>query len=199
MAMSTLANRLQKLQQAAPEPVFDFSHLAMEKLENHKIKFGKTHVGKTYRHMWENEQRWILWFSQHYSRSSKWDHREFLHYVEMKVERCELAGTKVSVQSASEQEKAAIQISPAQQRGAMPKAKAMLPQQQAVPTTVWDLEEDPELFEILPEPESPGPIDPALMANPIYPLEDRMLQMESALNRVINYIEQNAAQQSVEQ
>ena len=56
MAMSTLANRLQKLQQTAPDPVFDFSHLSMEKLEAQEIKFGKTHVDKTYRHMWENEQ-----------------------------------------------------------------------------------------------------------------------------------------------
>ena len=147
--------------------------------------------------MWENEQRWILWFSQHYSRSSKWDHREFLHYVEMKIERCEQTGTKVSVQSATEQEKAASQASPAQLRGAMPKAKAMMTQQRVGPTTVWDLEEDPELFEILPEPESQ--IDPALMANPSYPLEDRMLQVENALNKVIIYIEQNAALQATEQ
>ena len=75
----------------------------------------------------------------------------------------------------------------------MPKAKAMMTHQQAVPTTVWDLEKDPELFEILPEPESPGPVDPALMANPSYPLEDRMLQVE---NKVINYIEQNVTHQA---
>ena len=100
---------------------------------------------------------------------------------------------------AIEQEKVASQASSAQQRGAMPKAKVMMTHQQAVPTTVLDLEEDPELFEILPEPESPGPVDPALMANPSYPLEDRMLQVENALNKVINYIEQNVAHQATEQ
>ena len=54
----------------------------MEQLDNYKIKFGKTHVGKTFSQMWRQEQKWILWFAQHYSKSHKWDHRVFLYYVD---------------------------------------------------------------------------------------------------------------------
>ena len=60
MAMSTLSQRLQRVQEPVSDPEFDFSHLSMEQLDNYKIKFGKTHVGKTFSQMWRQEQKWIL-------------------------------------------------------------------------------------------------------------------------------------------
>lgn len=34
------------------------------------IDVGNTHKGRTFQHMWELEQEWILWFVQHYGKSS---------------------------------------------------------------------------------------------------------------------------------
>ena len=54
-----------------------------------EISFGKTHQGKSFNHMWTREQPWVLWFTQHFSKSRKPEHQLFLHYVNLKVERCE--------------------------------------------------------------------------------------------------------------
>ena len=187
MAMSTLAQRLQKVQQQDTEPGYDFSHLSMEQLETSKIKFGKTHGGKTFNHMWTQEQKWVLWFTQHYAQSTKYDHRMFIYYVEKKIERCELTGVKMPTTSATEQSKAA---SPSRQCGAQPKAKALsaptgqIPVEE-IPVTTWDYEENPELFEVLPEVEPTLPTDSGIY------MEACMASVENALARSIHYIEQN--------
>lgn len=193
--MANLAQRLQKVQQPETAAVFDFSHLSMDQLETSKIKFGKTHVGKSYLHMWTREQKWVLWFTQHYAQSQKYDHRMFLYYVEKKIERCELTGMKVSLNSATEEIKAAQSSNP---HGVQPKAKPQMGQTgktpvEDVPATVWDYEEDPELFEMLPEAE------PVWTASTEDQMELRMASVENALSRIITFIEQNTSNQISEQ
>ena len=189
--MSTLSKRLQKVQQPPPNPEYDFSHMSMDQLEVSKIQFGKTHVGKTFNHMWTREQKWVMWFTQHYHSSNKWEHRVFLYYVEKKVERCELTGVKMLTHSAVDQATERDNGPPAQLRGAQPKAKAMASQMAAVPADPWDLDDDPELFEVLPEGELTPPIEPMIPDQTVNQLESRMTQVENALNKIINYIEQN--------
>ena len=187
MAMSTLSQRLQRVQEPVSDPEFDFSHLSMEQLETSKIKFGKTHVGKTFNHMWTQEQKWVLWFTQHYAQSTKYDHRMFIYYVEKKIERCELTGMKVSLNSATEEIKAAQSSNP---HGVQPKAKPQRGQTgktpvEDIPVTTWDYEENPELFEVLPEVEPTLPTDSGIY------MEACMASVENALARIIHYIEQN--------
>ena len=197
MAMSTLSQRLQRVQEPVSDPEFDFSHLSMEQLDNYKIKFGKTHVGKTFSQMWRQEQKWILWFAQHYSKSHKWDHRVFLYYVDKKVERCELSGSKIPATSSTEIPAATSprQISTAQICGAQPKERTMPAPRSEMPADVWDLEEeDPELFGTVPEtsePELVPQIEPVMPTLTASILESRMQQVENVLNKIVNYIEQN--------
>ena len=193
--MANLARRLQKVQQPETAAVFDFSHLSMDQLETSKINFGKTHVGKSYLHMWTREQKWVLWFTQHYAQSQKYDHRMFLYYVEKKIERCELTGMKASLNSATEEIKAAQSSNP---HGVQPKAKPQRGQTgktpvEDIPATVWDYEEDPELFEMLPEAE------PVWTASTEDQMELRMVSVENALSRIITFIEQNTSNQISEQ
>ena len=67
----------------------------------------------------------------------------------------------------------------------------MASQMAAVPTDPWDLDDDPELFEVLPESELTPPIEPMIPDQTVNQLESRMTQVENALNKIINYIEQN--------
>jgi hypothetical protein len=145
--------------------------------------------------MWTREQKWVLWFTQHYAQSQKYDHRMFLYYVEKKIERCELTGMKVSLNSATEEIKAAQSSNP---HGVQPKAKPQMGQTgktpvEDVPATVWDYEEDPELFEMLPEAE------PERTASTEDQMEPRMASVENALSRIITFIEQNTSNQISEQ
>jgi hypothetical protein len=191
MAMSTLSQRLQKVQQPSPDPEYDFSHMSMDQLEVSKIQFGKAHVGKTFNHMWTREQKWIMWFTQHYHSSNKWEHRVFLYYVEKKIERCELTGVKMPTRSAVDQATEKANGPPAQLQGAQPKAKAMPVQATGALTDPWDLDEDHELFDVLQEGELMPTIEPLIPDQTVNHLENRMAHVENALNKIINYIEQN--------
>jgi hypothetical protein len=77
MALSTLAKRLQKVQQPAEEASPDLSQYSLDQLETTCINFGKTHQGKSFNHMWNQEQAWVPWFTQHYSKSRKPEHQIF--------------------------------------------------------------------------------------------------------------------------
>jgi len=200
--MSTLSKRLQKVQASPPMPEYDFSHMSMDQLEVTKIQFGKTHVGKTFNHMWCREQKWVMWFTQHYHSSNKWEHRIFLYYVEKKVERCELTGLKMPTHSASDQATERENRPSSQARGAMPKAKAMVApgtEVAEVPNDPWDLDDDPELFDVLQEGELMPQVESMVPDQTVSQLENRMVQVELALNKIINYIEQNTTTLITEQ
>ena len=185
--MSTLSQRLQKIQQPAVAEEYDFHQYSMEQMENMQIQFGKTHVGKTFLQMWQNEQSWVLWFTQHYSKSTKWEHRMFLYYVECKVERCETTGCKVPLVSVKE---AAPKVE------SNPTFKSPLAKSQAAPPmeigemTAWDFEEDPEMFEVIEKQAA------MTQANQ---MEARMASMENAINRIVQHLEETAQSSAVDQ
>ena len=191
MVMSTLAQRLQKVQLPQTTPEFDFSKYTMDQLETYRIKFGKTHVGQTFNHMWCHEQKWVLWFSQHYSQSTKWEHRLFLHYVELKVERCELSGIAVPVTSSrsKEAQPTSMETPPMM----LPQAKARMAPTKCSQPSVWDQEVDTELFEVINE----GPPEENLEA--VSHMEARMATLENAINHIIHHLEEKATSSAVEQ
>lgn len=78
------ANRLKKVQVKVEEPLPDFSKMSLAQLENEPITFGTAHKGKSYQEVWNTDH------SALYGESRKWSHRQFLHYVEMMIERAEL-------------------------------------------------------------------------------------------------------------
>ena len=95
--MSSLSLRLKELQVPGETAKFDFSHLSLSQLEETKVDFGQAHLGRTYREMWLNHQEWLLWFAGRYEKSGKESHQKILHYVQLMVERAELAGTRIPV------------------------------------------------------------------------------------------------------
>lgn len=94
--MASLADRLATLQQLGgrtqKKAEVDFSvfeNMSLEELEQQEVSFGKTHVGKSFKQVWDHEQRWILTFSKTWGDSQKLEHRIFLLFVQRMVEQCE--------------------------------------------------------------------------------------------------------------
>ena len=92
-AMTTLANRLKKVQTEVPNKVL--IDMPLSELAQEKISFGKKHPGKTFQQVWDTDQVWIQWFASHYPDSSNYDHRKFLMFVEKKVQELESTGETV--------------------------------------------------------------------------------------------------------
>ena len=60
--------------------------LDLESMGQIQMTFGKTHVGRAYAEMWDQEKSWINWFTKMYAESTKIEHRKMLTYVEKRVE-----------------------------------------------------------------------------------------------------------------
>lgn len=184
--MTSLAQRLQKVQVATTEAKPDLSHMSLQEMKDQKISFGKTHHGRTFQDMCDNEQSWTTWFVQRYSNSGKAEHMVFLKFVELMVERAELTGQGVPLTNQKEVEKTrsltgAQASQPEVNHGARAKAKAMV----TVPiqTSLWDYEDDPETFEMLSET---APIQENVK---IMNLESRMQGVETALASILQHLE----------
>ena len=125
-----------------------------------------------------------MWFVQRYSESSKAEHLTFLRYVELEVERAELSGTQVPVINLKDIERVMnipgtsdTKVTHAPVLKAKAKSQAQIPS----PTSVWDAEEDPRLFEDLTEPqvsETPR----------ISSFKNRMAGLENALTSIMQHL-----------
>lgn len=192
----SLSKRLQRVQETTEPSKEDFSQWSMADLEVSTIDFGKQQKGKTYATVWEEDQPWITWFVQHYEKSAKSSHQKFIHYVNLKVERAELTGTKIPVTEKSE---GYPTISPEQQvinrsrMMARAKAKAMSRHVTPIESDLWNEEEDPLMYELISNPvETAGPVAEEPIPCPSQ-LEMRVINMENALARVMDFLEQNHA------
>ena len=194
--MSSLAARLQQIQLPASEMRPDMTHLSLDQLRNQKITFGRTHTGRSFQHMWDNEQGWITWFVQRYSESTKAEHLIFLRYVELEVERAELTGTQVPVINLKDIEKAmTTSNSPTlpTPRTQVPKAKAKSMPMNLPEVNAWEEEEDPELFEVIQSEQN------ATAQSSITNLENRILGIENALTAIMQHIENQGNRHPTEQ
>ena len=100
LTMSTLSRRLQRIQERVEVSLPTLESLSLEQMEKQVMDFGKAHVGKCYRQMWDQEQAYISWFVSHYQASTKLEHRKFLQYITCKVDRAELTGERIPVKPA---------------------------------------------------------------------------------------------------
>jgi hypothetical protein len=121
-----------------------------------------------------------------------------LHYVNLKVEHCEMTGDRMPVTSAScQQETAPLSTMMLPKAKMMPKAKPQATPSAEMNATVWDLdEESQDLFEVIPGEHQ---VAPEKISSIWVHLESRMLNMENALERVIQFIEQQSHQHAAEQ
>lgn len=194
----SLSKRLQKVQETVEPTKEDFSQWSMAELEASVIDFGQAQKGKTFATVWEESQPWVTWFVQHYEKSAKSSHQKFVHYVNLKVERAELTGTKVPV---SENPVSQPTQSPEQQvinrskMMARAKAKAMMRPVVTASPDPWIEEEDPIMYELITDPGEPSHHVIEEQVPGASQLEMRVINMENALARVMEFLEQQHASQ----
>ena len=174
-------------------PKRDFTQWAMIDLEKSIIDFGKQQKGKTYLQVWEEEQAWISWFVQHYEKSAKYEHQKFIYFVDAKVERAELTGTKIPVTDQSEgyqKSSAEQQVINRSRMIAKAKAKASIRPMPHIETDPWTVDEDPTAYELITDPGEPS--NPVLEEHipDVSQIEMRVINMENALARVMEFLEQ---------
>ena len=174
--MSSLSTRLQKIQVKAEEALPDVSRYSMQERDQMKIEFGTKHLGKTFLEVWTNDQQWVPWFVKRYQTSTKGVHRLLIQYIELKVERAELEGEKITVQeSAPELHK----MMPTEGSGKpsqflMAKAKAK-PVMSMGLLTDWEIDlTTQELIEAQPN---------------FHHLADQMMHLENAVQTILGHLE----------
>ena len=88
----SLADRLSRgcLPAGTGDSLDTFKALSPEQMDATPISFGKAHLGKTYRQMWDQEVHCVQWFVRTFESSGKLEHQKLIHYVTMMVERMEL-------------------------------------------------------------------------------------------------------------
>eukprot|EP00435_Cladocopium_sp_Y103_P073407 s3_g43.t1 len=178
--MSSLSQRLRALQIPASTNPESLSHLTLEELSGEKISFGQKHQGRTHLEAWE-DQEWVQFMVSRYQGSTKEAHRRFLRFVELKVEEMERSQAVIPRASRS---------GGGHQLQARPKvvAKSM-----ATPSHISSLDGD-EDWDVELEMYAPMTTNqqPDLLTENVTALQARMLNMENALSRVIQHIEDQA-------
>ena len=92
MSMCSLADRFQIVQTATAQSAqhAQWMEVSFEDIGNLTIRFGDSKLGQKYSEVVRNDQKYCLWFIRKYSESSKPEHKEFLHYLDLYTERQEL-------------------------------------------------------------------------------------------------------------
>eukprot|EP00435_Cladocopium_sp_Y103_P013037 s4175_g3.t1 len=99
-AMSSLLDRLkavQKVSDKSDKPRKAANEYSLEELGRMPVSWGSKGRGKTFLEMWNSDQAWVKWGVAHLHSSSLHDHKLFLHFVALMVERCELTGKQVDL------------------------------------------------------------------------------------------------------
>ena len=194
--MSDLAQRLQKIQRPEKPVLVDINNYTREELSEMKIKFGSTHVGRTFSHMWEVEQGWVKWFLERYSESTKLDHRLFVRYAELQIKMYEEWGGTVPVisekaQTQSKQIKAPPMFKTAPKAKAKSQAAGTSSNTQIPEFLVNDMAQEEE-FEFLQAEWEAEQAVKQVSADPdpeVQSLQTRMLNLENALQQVIVHLQ----------
>lgn len=195
----SLSKRLQQMQDKSQLTKPDFSGLSLEEMDQMKIAFGRQQLGKPFKEVWDREQAWVTWFTQHYENSQKYEHQIFLHYIETKVERAELTQQAIPVTNVPPKTKIPAAVttkSRAMPKSfAMPKCKNMVrpPASQEIHHE-FDYDLDPDNFEVIPELEDVASQNLPEENNPhVLAMEQRLYQMENMMSRVVQHLEAQAA------
>ena len=183
-AMSLLA-RLKAVQTEVEVPLTDLSQLTLSELKTEVVSFGQKHAGETFETAWE-DQSWINFMVAKYGTSKVLSHRRLIRFVELMVEQHERTSTRVPVLPPPESVAGGYALigELSGRRSIRAKAKAM----STVPSGVTepipldqDEEQEFEMFNQGTTATTPLHQDPDFTA-----LQDRILNMENALGRVIN-------------
>jgi len=178
----SLSSRIDRVLQGNPEGIEAFQQLSLAEMAETRVTFGRTHVGKTYEELWNQEKGWIKWFCKTYQDSTKEEHRKLLIYVEGKVECLEL-----------EHELPTLETPTVQQGIVRPRSKAMPKAKSAsTPPTETETVDDTNISEEIWEPwDVTLPMNGAEMISQqenIGALQVRVLNIENALTEILTLI-----------
>jgi len=187
-----LAQRLAKVQTKGNQEVADLSHLTIDDLQDRVVDFGTKHKGHSFQHIWLEDQEWVKFMCSHYHKSQKSSHRLFLRYVELMVEQLENNGqvVEVTIPTSSTQLPNDVTLGYPQVKAfAKAKMKPMNSQKTSGRVRSTEVVENPlEEEEDWSEAEM---IESFNQAADIQTLQARMLNMENALQQIIQHITEN--------
>ena len=92
MSSSTLADRFQLIQatQTKNNQVDRLMNMSFEEAGLLTIRFGESKMGQKFQDVVKEDQKYCQWFLRKFAESTKPEHMEFVHYLNMYVERKEL-------------------------------------------------------------------------------------------------------------
>jgi hypothetical protein len=193
--MSLLA-RLKAVQTEVEVPLTDLSQLTLAELKTEVVSFGQKHQGETYETAWE-DQGWINFMVSKYGTSKVLSHRRLIRFVELMVEHHERTSTRVPVLPPPESVAGGYALIGELSRRRSIRARAKAKAMSTVPSGVTEpipLDQEEELeFEMFNQgttATTPLHQDPEFTA-----LQDRILNMENALGRVIKHLEDQIEKQ----
>lgn len=190
--MASLSQRLSQMQIHVAVQVEDLSHLPLEELSPELINFGQKHRGKSFHDTWK-DQEWVTWMVSHFGNSTKTAHRRFLRYVELKLDHHEAQQLPIPVVPQDSQPMTSSSAhGAAKSAGPSPgmiAEKAKIRPQHPGSVHLPDMEDAGWALE--PGTYALGTMnqDPNMEA-----MQQRMLNLENALTRVIHHLEVNSAQ-----
>lgn len=193
----SLQQRLQAMQMKEPVQTNDLDHMTREQLALEIIDFGSKHKGKSYSQVWEEDQDWIMFMATRYQESMKLSHRKFLKFIDMQLTEHEKTQVPIPVT------KKAVSMVPINTPKGAAKAKAKTSSAFNIPVPnasvpTGDSEDEWLSGEMYESQMRTMSQDPMVTEN-IQALQDRMLNMEQALGRVIQFIEEKSLPPCVEQ
>jgi hypothetical protein len=183
-AMSNWNQRLSSAQAqipAADQETLD--GLRLIDIKDTPVTFGKAHLGKTHEEVWRSDPEWVKWFMSHYQKSTRTEHRLMIKFIQLKVEESE-AGEATNPQAC------------AKPKG-LPKSLAAKAKSMPSPSNHWQLPVEPEIeaFEMMTEGLMPPYIDNTELSENVHALQERMLNLENAMQRMIALMSQSASNQ----
>ena len=193
----SLQQRLQAMQVKEPMQTNDLDHLTREQLAHEVVDFGGKHKGRSYSEVWHEDQEWVMFMVSRYQESMKLSHRKFLRYVDMQLTEHEKTQMPVPVT------KKAMNMIPINTPKEAAKAKAKTSSAFNIPVPdgsapTGDSEDEWLSGEMCESQMKITNQDPMVNEN-IQALQDRMLNMEQTLSRVIQFIEEKSQPPCVDQ
>ena len=199
-AMS-LSQRLKGLQMKSEPNPSDVAHLSIQDLENEMVDFGKKNCGRSYMEVWNTDQEWVAFMADRYSKSHNPAHRKFLRFVELMVQHHEEQQMPVVVQTGlgstegsgrvvnPPRAKANVKFQPKAKAGVAPNSGYQEPTH--FPLLDEELQEEIEMYNSLTMVPSPPSQSPEFSA-----MQERLLNLENALTKVVNHLETQAMEQA---
>eukprot|EP00435_Cladocopium_sp_Y103_P033065 s2915_g8.t1 len=189
ISATSLASRLDRvIAQGSTDSVEAFRQLPVEEMGEHRITFGRTHVGRTYSEMWATEKGWVRWFSKVFADSQKDEHRKVLIYIEAMVTQHEQTYNMTPLQETDVHQGV---IAPVPKAKTWPKSKAAPAPAMSVTSEINEEVEPWDPWDIMDQVTRPAHVD---MANHQQEVNDamqtRILHVENALTEILNHVRQ---------